>query len=65
MVDNGKDNQIDKSVMEQVFDKFDEFVRGDDSFTGIDDDLSGIVRNDKRKKSEIEAVLKKVVESKK
>ena len=65
MTDKIKDSTADKSVMEQVFDKFDEFVKDDDSFTGIADDLAGVVRNEKRKKSEIETVLKKVVERKK
>jgi len=63
MAHNKKDLK-DKSVMEQIFDKFDDFVKEDDSFKGISDELSKAIRNDKRKKCEMENILKKVVEKK-
>jgi len=52
----------DKSVPELIFDKFDDFVKEDASFKGIEDKLSKAIRNEKRKKNEIVEVLKKVKE---
>jgi len=49
----------EKSIIEQIFDRFDEFTKGDKLFSGMEEDLSKSVRNERRKKSEIVDVLTK------
>jgi len=65
MSDGQAKDTKDKSVSELIFDKFDELVKKDAFFSGIDGELSKSVRKDKRKKNEIVDVLKKVPEDKK
>lgn len=49
----------DKSVVELIFDKFEELAKADVALKGISKELSDVIRKDKRKKEEISAVLKK------
>ena len=52
--------QPSKSVSEQIFDKFNEYIAGDALFSGISKDLSSEIRKEKRKKADIITALKKI-----
>lgn len=49
----------DKSVVELIFDKFEELSKSNASLKDISKELSDVIRKEKRKKEEISAVLKK------
>lgn len=49
----------DKSVVELIFDKFEELSKADDILKDVSKELSDAVRKDKRKKEEISTILKK------